>query len=697
MAAIAQAGKALLATIKGDDPSTAPPPVHVPQDVQKRVDRARKAMRRGHSMRRLCSRFERGDSYWYINKRGLLTFQDTTLFGGEKPPHRVRNKYNLIKPIVQGKVSQASQRIPGFQVVPSKADPGTIFAAELSRKTLIYGVGQWNLRRALIKTLRRALIQDGGYAYPFFDTQIGPFIESTDPDTGEVERVGQGDIRVVVLSGSEVGWEPGEDFYDSRWHVIERVRPIDEVKAMPGYVGGPLDADSTTGDLPTDRQETEDKVRVTEYLERPSEQNPDGRRLVIANKRVICKPSVYPLRDHEDKAVDEVLLHPLWWTTDEDDNRQEQGLVESLIDLQRGAQDCLNKITEWKNRALMPRMLAPRGSKINRNTEEPGGVVQYNPTGAQPPQWEVPAKIPPELFSFYQLLVQQMRDLAADTVAQADANLAAATVQAVVEQNEQRWQTFMADVADWWSGIGRHCLYLVARYYTEDRLLALQGSFGPDLEEGFRGADLLGQADVRVAPESLTLLTQEAVEQRATNWAQLGWITPTAAMRAIDSGTTDGLMQGYEDDVGRIWQVVALIKQGPDVLFSMPRRWDPYAPATIPGTTQPVVNPMTGQPQVGAFVPAWMPRRFDDPDVQIEVLVAWMKGNEFARLDPGMQEAAYAVYDALTQEQQRRQVQQAVQQTQMAQGLGMQNAAQPQLGKPMPSLPAVQQGGQNGA
>jgi hypothetical protein len=57
---------------------------------------------------------------------------------------------------------------------------------------------------------------------------------------------------------------------------------------------------------------------------------------------------------------------------------------------------------------------------------------------------------------------------------------------------------------------------------------------------------------------------------------------------------------------------------------------------------------------MGTFVPGWMPRKFDDADVQLEVLTAWMKGNEFSRCDPGMQEAAYQVFDALTGSSSRR-------------------------------------------
>jgi hypothetical protein len=46
--------------------------------------------------------------------------------------------------------------------------------------------------------------------------------------------VGQGEIKLLVLTGNEVYSEPGVDFNDSPWYAIERARPIDEVSRPPG-------------------------------------------------------------------------------------------------------------------------------------------------------------------------------------------------------------------------------------------------------------------------------------------------------------------------------------------------------------------------------------------------------------------------------------------------------------------------------
>jgi hypothetical protein len=103
-------------------------------------------------------------------------------------------------------------------------------------------------------------------------------------ENGEQTFVGYGEVKVLTLGPDQVYWEPGVDFDDSPWWAIERARPIDEVQAEKGYLGGPLRPDTSIADLPSDKP-TENMVLVTEYLERPSSANPKGLRLISAAGR----------------------------------------------------------------------------------------------------------------------------------------------------------------------------------------------------------------------------------------------------------------------------------------------------------------------------------------------------------------------------------------------------------------------------
>src|SRR3954462_15845486 len=91
---------------------------------------------------------------------------------------------------------------------------------------------------------------------------------------------------------------------------------------------------------------------------------------------------------------------------------------------------------------------------------------------------------------------------------QAESNVAARTTQAVIEQSMARWQSFLGDLAEWHSRVMRHCLLLVSRYYTEPRTLQIRGRLGWESIADFKGAQLMGQTNVRVFPGSLEYLTR---------------------------------------------------------------------------------------------------------------------------------------------------------------------------------------------
>lgn len=631
--------------------------------LEEKLRRGRKAMLRDSANRRLAVKFERGEQYWGLNGKGQLIFQDSVsqIFGGRRPPHRIRNRYNFIHPIVEGKISQATQRVPSYEIVPSTIDPNDRSAAKVSEKVALYGYDKWKIRRATVKAVKHALVMGEGFAMPYFDPNVGPFI----PDPEDPKKfIGRGEIKIMTLSANEVYWEDGCEFDESPWWAIERAMPIDEVEAMPGFVGGKLVPDATSHDVPTDRQ-GENQVLVTRYLERPSKQHPKGRMEVMANKHVIVPAEPYPCVNAQGEVVDEPVLHRLSYIVDPESDR-DRGLVWQLIDLQRTINDCWNKILEWKNRCLNPQLLAPVNSLVNRPSDEPGSVVYYRPQGGLTPQWEQSAKIPTELFQILDQAIQHMRAIAADVDPQAEPDVAAKSIQAVIEQSRQRWQTFLGDLAEWHSRLMRHCLSLASVYYTEPRLVTIKGSLGAEAIRDFKGADLRSQVDVRVSPQSLEVRSRKAVFEETAYFAQAGWITPQAAMARINGGIGGNLADNYENDVRKAWNLILKIKAGEQELFNSSTRTE-----TMPdGST--------------VETPDWMPQEFDDVDVWEQVFVSWMKTEEYEMLESPQQEAAKLVYQALKMQKMRQQMEEAAMQTMMAEAQGMGNAAAPQGPKPLP-------------
>jgi hypothetical protein len=167
-------------------------------------------------------------------------------------------------------VSASTGTVPGYEIDPSSADLEDVAAARIAEQVAFYGYDKWWLRRARTKVYTTALVQREGFAMPYFDAGVGPFVPGPD---GRPQ--GLGEIRVLTLSRSEVMWEPGVDFMESRWHAIERAVLVEEIKRLPGYIGGLLAKDATTADLPSGK--TSDQMAVlTDYLERPCERVPAG-------------------------------------------------------------------------------------------------------------------------------------------------------------------------------------------------------------------------------------------------------------------------------------------------------------------------------------------------------------------------------------------------------------------------------------
>jgi hypothetical protein len=677
-------------------PATDPPetaaaprvPLPVPSDVQRAMRRGRGAMKRDAAKRRLCMRFERGDTFFFVNERNQLdnTPTVTAATGGGKPPHKIRNSYNFIRPIVDDKVSAATQRVPNFEIDPSTTDPEDAGAAKLSEKVSIYGYYQWHLRGVAIDATKTAVAHGGSsYTLPYWEPNVGPYTYV------DGKWIGQGDVRLLVFNGNECYWEAGCKFDTSPWWAVERARLISDVKNTPGYVGGKLTPDAQTSDIATDAPDA-DMVMTTEVFERPCPKWPAGRWFTIAAGKVIVDARLidarneyawqdYPLKDPDGTPVDEPLIHRLVYTHDPDDD-DDLGLVWQLIDFQRAAQDCVNKMLEYKNRGLNLQMLAPVNSLITRPDDVPNSVRYYklSPNGEKP-EWENPpsGQILNALQQIFNLIIEQMQRVASYEDVQAEPNVAARTTQAVIEQSMARWQSFLGDLAEWWSAVMRHCLNLVACFYTEPRTLDIRGRMGWESIADFKGAKLMGQTNVRVSPGSLEYLTRAQILSKVQYYAAMGWVTGERAMSAVEGGMAEKLTEGYDQDVAKVNRIMGRIRDGS--VMDMPTRSD----------LRPVTDPITGQQQmVPMDVPIWMPNEWDNIKVWQQQLALWLKTQDFellCALHPDRAEVAKLMWSGLEQLQQQEALRAAQQQQQMATQLGLGNAAAPQLPPSLPSVP----------
>ncbi len=660
--------------------------VMLPDDVKAAIDRGRTECRKDADKRRLCAKFERGEQYDFLTKQGIIASQSTVQFDvAEKPLHRIRNKHNMIRPLVEDKVSTATSRIPGYEVVPSTSDPEDRSAAGVSQKVARYGYDQWRMRKARMKVVKSAIAQGGdGFAMPVFNPNVGPY-ENVGSDESPEWR-GRGEVQILTFGGNSVFWEPGTDFDLSPWYVIERAELIAKIQDLPGFFGPPLKSDVKGSDAGTTN--TDKLVLVSDFMERPCPDWPEGRRILVANNRVIVDNRLidpttsnpfehYPLCDSKGRVLDEPCIHRLSWTIDPETDR-DLGLVWQLIDAQRTINDCINKLLEWKNRCLNPQMKAVLGSLVDQPNDMPGWVNYYRP-GFPEPQWEKPPQIPGELFQIVSMMREAMQFMASYADTQVGPNVAAAAVQAADQQAQSRWDSFLGDLAEFDSRLMRHSLLLVSRYYDTPRLIQINGWFGADRVEDFTGAQLNGQVDVTVLPGSLQSLSQNQMLQRIQfvqqNWP--GWLSPEAALAALDGGAAQTLVRGYELDVARIDQIIASIRDG--TIMEYPTREE--------------VDPMTGMPLTDENglplqVPFFMPMAdVDNLTIWKQRLGDWMKTPDYQRVPEFARDMAQKILAAVNQLQAREAQQQALMQQATAAQMGMANAVKAPGPASQPSAP----------
>ena len=651
----------------------------LPVDIKERLKRGSDRKDRDAGMRNLCMEFVRGNQYMWLGDEGGLYDQRGFVSGSANPGkrHRVRQTRNLIKPIVDEKVSAATQRVPSYEINPSTYDYDDLAAASLSEKIAVAGYDTWNIRDVTARVCWYSFVADEGFAMPYWDSTVGPYVET------ENGPVGQGEVKIRIIGANEAYWEPGVNFDDSRWHAVEYAQPIDEVTAEQGYIGPKkLKADANAqGGIVGRSRNTDDNnlVIITEYFQRPSPEEPDGLKMVIANGGQIYETEPFPVRDGQNKILDEPPFLRLAYSVDPDSDR-DQGFVRHLVDAQRTINDVINKILEWKNIALVPQLLAPENSLLNRPTSTPGDVTEYRSIpGMSPPQWRDVPPIPQELFQIKQEAHNDMKLIAhASDLPPGEIGSGKEAI-ALIEQQQVAWSHFLNALSEFHSRLMRQCLTLVQRHYTEPRLVKYRGWLGWEQVEDFRGADLRGQTDVRVLPGSLEPRSRRGTEQKVMNWAQLGWVSPEAAMSAIEGGNAEKLIDRNEASVRRGHRVIMQIRRDPEALLNAPMR------PTFP--TEQVPDPETGLP--AAEVPGWMPRPFDNVPVLKTTFESWMQSDDYENLDPPQMEAAHLYYAGLLELERLAAERALMLQNEQAAEQGMQNATRPAKETPNPSLPGL--------
>lgn len=613
--------------------------------VLKRIDRMESATRPYEPGWQECLAFFDNDQYVEVFNDNRLDRLETRE-GGAKPRHRPRLTRNRYTPAIVNECAMVTNRVPVYEATPVNGDPKPTNAARFGEKALLAQYEARDVKGLAIDTAQYALITGAGFTWPYWNADVGEFIVGPE---GEILR--EGEIGVHVLHQGEVMWQTGMDFYDARYYCVRKAQPVDEIMRRKGYIGPP-DLSPNAQSAPHEArrgEEAKDLAYVYHYLERPSNEKPTGRWLQICQGMLIHEELAYPC------DYDEPCLQWIPYVKRRHRDRP-LSLGELMLDIQRTYNRTINQIVAYKNLVLNPQVFAPIGSLRQQLDDTPGAVWEYRPISGLKPEWREMPDLPVGLFKVLDQCIDDWREITGQH--QLPQGIESGSgVQAINEREQSRRAVFVARLADWYARLGMAMLRLMQKHYTEDRLLVLQGRFGVETLQDFRGSVLKGIAEVRVAPGSIEPRTRAAQQAIIMSLVDRQLVDPKKAIAALRAGTADSIIDGYELNKAKQHREIQQF----------------IAAGTMQATALPMVDPIV-----------------DDHAVHLEEIQMWMLTVDYERQPEFVKQAAQAHAAWHRQEQMNAQMQDAQLTTMAAEQLGMDNAGRPQGAKPMPSQPSIE-------
>ncbi len=574
--------------------------------------------------------------------------------GGSKPRHRPRLQRNRMTSKVMAEISMLTARIPNYGVDPPNGDPSADNQAQLAEKVLEFEYTNVRMNTMAIDTLIYAICTGAGYVWPFWDHCKGQYLQESEAGND----LYTGDCNRYVLHQGEVLWELGTSFDESDWVCTRKAQAVRQVKARAKINAENITADAKQGMWEKPGTQKGDLCFVYEYLEKPKKGS-KGRWLTFVDDYQIMPERPYPRKNGRP------VIHQMPWIPQPSRHRP-LGAGEQLVECQRSYNRAINQIISFKNHAMMPQVLAPEGSIIGELTDEAGVVIEYRPVSGLKPEWRDVPEIPQTLFQSLDRALSDMDEILGSHDLPTGVESGSA-IERVNERDENRRGLFIRTLADWWAGIGQHVLELVQEGYTEKRLIPVNGRFMPDRIPDFLGRDLGELGTVRVSARDIAPRSREAQEARIQYYADRQWIPPYEAMKALDAGTADAIIDEIELDEA---------KQEREIRRMMTLE------ARLTGVTddQEVMNQINLEDAGRVDMPSEefaMPGPFDNHEVHMHVLEQWFKTRDFDRQHPMVKEWGMDHYSAHELAVAAKQMQEAQMQAMQAQSLGAENAARP--------------------
>lgn len=469
---------------------------------------------------------------------------------------RVTLTENWILPAVRKEVAKISKQRPSFRCRPRTAGDEDVAAAETAEKIAEYMWGHLALPTHYARALLWSRSLGAGFLKAVWDPTAGAGVDvlvgpdgkpipgddgrplradelrfdtdqlaermGLEPGALRVERVAQGDVRVVVRSAWQIFPDPlAETLEDAEWLFEESIasqefvfdrygREIEpDTSANPGLVQSHL--------ARVARGTSEYKgVKLYEFWRRPCGRYPDGLHVTFTAREVleVDKRPFDPMPYVMFRGID---LPGRFWPT---------SIVEQLRDVQVERNKTISQIAENRNRIAHPHPVVDRTAvgdldEFERAMGTIGAILFVDPTSENPyPQYLEPPQLPQYVDRYLDRNTEAYQHISAQhevSNAQVPAGVtAAAAINTLVEQDDTQLGPVITDLEVQLGRLGSKILRLVAEYYTDTRTIQIvDENYGWQIMD-FRGALLRGHTEVEVEAGSTmpkTLAAKQALMQ----------------------------------------------------------------------------------------------------------------------------------------------------------------------------------------
>lgn len=500
----------------------------------------------------------------FLNGNQFLDIDPTSVSIQEIPKlywYQEREVFNQMATIYETRVAQLSRTIPMLKVRPASQEDGDISAARVSSSLLqstwydgnmdviwddlcawteLTGTAliknAWNKDKGRTVMIMRVPKEQQENKASNGDTEQAS--EMLEGDYEEVE-LKEGDMDVCIVSPYE--FFPDNNYaaslqachsiihakaYDIRdieeiWGVKVDPEKVDvmSLQQMQAGLGG---VGYSVGGYRGKSMQLKSHAVVKEYYERPTKKYPNGRFIVVANKKVLSLSELpYKVGDDEKRDFPFVLARSIkkpgqFWGA---------SVLERIIPIQRRYNALRNRKAEYLNLVAIGQWYEPEGA-LDEDVEldnSPGNIIRYRPASGKPEPVSFP-NLPASFENEIQTLLNEFTAISGvselSRYSQAPSGVKSGVALSIAnEQDNTRISNTASNLAQCVKIMGKQWLRLYRQFVQEPRVLRTVGR-DKDVEVSDWTVSQLKSDDVII--ENSSALAETPAQRRQMVFDMLG-------------------------------------------------------------------------------------------------------------------------------------------------------------------------------